>query len=160
MKALKTQLNRTCFLFKFSQLSAVFLTFLAVYLLLALQTFQACTEFYESIQADSSKYNPLVVLVANKADIVEGRVVTKKQGKALAKQWNIPYFEVSAKTGDGVTELAQYMTDQLVSKFESAQTEMPERTKSGLLKDAPFRVDSRPSSTSSVSTEGGSSCAC
>lgn len=124
------------------------------------QTFDACSEFYQSIQADGDKYTPLVVLVANKADLVENRVVSRKQGKALAKLWNMPYFECSAKAGEGIAELVQYMADQLVAKFESVQTEMPRRTKSGLLADSPFRVENKPSSSSSNSTDNGAGCSC
>lgn len=106
------------------------------------------------------KYNPLVVLVANKVDLAERRTVSRKQGKALAKQWSLPYFECSAKTGEGVEALVQYMSDELVGKFENAQTEMPRRTKSGVLADTPFRVDSRPGTPSATNSADGAGCSC
>ena len=38
-----------------------------------------------------------IILVGNKCDLNE-REVTTKEGKLLAKQWNIPFYETSAKT--------------------------------------------------------------
>jgi len=46
----------------------------------------------------------LVYLVANKID-VEEREVTKEEGQTFARERNLPYHEVSCKTGEGVDAL-------------------------------------------------------
>jgi len=38
-----------------------------------------------------------MILVGNKADLVEDRVVSKVEGRDLAKRWGIPFMETSAK---------------------------------------------------------------
>ncbi len=46
------------------------------------------------------------VLVGNKSDMPEGkRAVTFAQGKALAEEFGISFFETSAKTGDAVEDV-------------------------------------------------------
>ena len=46
------------------------------------------------------------VLVGNKSDMPEGkRAVTFAQGKAMAEEFGISFFETSAKTGDAVEDV-------------------------------------------------------
>lgn len=45
-----------------------------------------------------------IFLVANKIDLV-ARMVTQKEGEALAAKYGLKYFECSAKSGAGVEEL-------------------------------------------------------
>jgi Ras-related protein Rab-8A len=44
------------------------------------------------------------ILVANKCDLVKDRKVASSRGIDLAKEYGIPYFECSAKSGEGVAE--------------------------------------------------------
>eukprot|EP00760_Papus_ankaliazontas_P032014 PhM_4_TR5578/c0_g1_i1/m.5860 len=44
------------------------------------------------------------MLVANKIDLADRRVVSTEEGKALAAEADMPYFETSAKSGAGVEE--------------------------------------------------------
>ena len=48
--------------------------------------------------------SPTLVLCGNKIDL-ENREVTKEVGEALAKKEGIPFFEVSAKTGDEIKNM-------------------------------------------------------
>ena len=45
-----------------------------------------------------------IVLVGNKRDLEERRVITYENGKEIADKYNIPFFETSALTGKGVKE--------------------------------------------------------
>ena len=47
--------------------------------------------------------------MANKIDLEEKRVITQEQGKAFAASKNMPYFETSAKTGEGLNEALDYL---------------------------------------------------
>lgn len=47
------------------------------------------------------------VLCANKTDLASERKVTEKEGREMADRLNVPYFETSAKTGEGVTDMMQ-----------------------------------------------------
>ena len=46
-----------------------------------------------------------LVLVGNKADLADERVVSKEQGNGLAKTWNTSFMESSAKTRTNVQEV-------------------------------------------------------
>jgi len=56
---------------------------------------------------ETLKYVPdacVLALVACKTDLEELRVISEESGKQLAKSYRMPYFETSAKTGEGVNE--------------------------------------------------------
>ncbi|BFZ11808.1 hypothetical protein BsWGS_14847 [Bradybaena similaris] len=48
--------------------------------------------------------SPYAILVANKQDLSSEATVSLQEGQNLAKKLAIPFFETSAKTGQGVTE--------------------------------------------------------
>jgi small GTP-binding protein len=54
------------------------------------------------------------VLVANKCDLTAQRLVSAEQGRALAEQVQIPYFEVSAKTGANVDAAFKCLVHDIV----------------------------------------------
>jgi putative ribosome biogenesis GTPase RsgA len=42
------------------------------------------------------------MIVCNKIDLTDDREVTTEEGQSMAKQYNLKYFETSAKTGEGI----------------------------------------------------------
>ena len=79
------------------------------------KSFRDVNQWYESVEENTSS-ETVLVLCANKCDIVqegeEGssggrdrRVVSTERGRALANEYDIPYFESSAKDDVGVDEL-------------------------------------------------------
>lgn len=53
-------------------------------------------------QIETHAQVPPIVLVGNKVDLV--RQVSEEEGKKLAGEFNVPYLETSAKTGQNVDE--------------------------------------------------------
>ncbi len=53
------------------------------------------------------------VIVGTKADIQDERAVTFEMGKNLASKYGMPFYEVSAKTGNNVQE----SFDSLIKKI-------------------------------------------
>ncbi len=53
------------------------------------------------------------LLLGNKCDLADERVITKEQAEALAAENNMIYFETSARDGKGVQEAFEYMIDQV-----------------------------------------------
>ena len=49
------------------------------------------------------------VLVGNKSDMEADKIVDAEQGQALAKEFNLKFFETSAKTGQNVQEAFLYL---------------------------------------------------
>jgi len=50
------------------------------------------------------KFSPMI-LIGNKIDLVREREVTTMEGLALAKLWNIPFFEISAKNNVNIDQI-------------------------------------------------------
>ena len=55
------------------------------------------------------------VMVGNKLDLEENREVTTEEAMAKAAEWNIPYFETSAKVNININEVFEKMTDLLLN---------------------------------------------
>ena len=73
------------------------------------KTFDDLQGWIESIEkAKDLKTFPFIIM-ANKIDLKDKRVITQEQGKAFAASKNMPYFETSAKTGEGLNEALDYL---------------------------------------------------
>jgi Ras-related protein Rab-6A len=67
------------------------------------QTFDHIEQWYLDVM-DETPDVPCV-LVGNKVDLVDDRVVSPEEGKAKAKQLRMTYLETSAKTGENIRDL-------------------------------------------------------
>lgn len=54
-----------------------------------------------------------IVLVGNKADLVDKRQVSTAEGQQLAEQWNSRLFETSAKVRTNIDEVFEYVVRQI-----------------------------------------------
>jgi GTPase SAR1 family protein len=54
-----------------------------------------------------------IVLVGNKADLVDKRQVSTGDGQQLAEQWNSRLFETSAKVRTNIDEVFEYIVRQI-----------------------------------------------
>ena len=57
--------------------------------------------------------NPVFVLVGNKSDLTESRVVTPEQCRELAQSVGMEYFETSVKEDINVKEVIDYIIEAL-----------------------------------------------
>eukprot|EP01017_Pseudomicrothorax_dubius_P012094 TRINITY_DN1475_c0_g1_i2.p2 TRINITY_DN1475_c0_g1~~TRINITY_DN1475_c0_g1_i2.p2 ORF type:complete len:134 (-),score=47.99 TRINITY_DN1475_c0_g1_i2:225-626(-) len=71
-----------------------------------------------------SKTSP-VLLVANKKDLADQRVVSVEEGKALAAEFSIPFLESSALTGEGIQEIF----NTLIRDIRQRNGIVPQKTK-------------------------------
>jgi len=81
--------------------------FLIVYSITSKASFAEAKYLYERVKRAkeaSRDENVCLILVGNKCDLVNERVVSTEEGKACAKQWNCPFFEASAKEDINVDE--------------------------------------------------------
>jgi small GTP-binding protein len=97
--------------------------FLCVFSVADASTFEEIKETREAILRVHETDNKPIMLVGNKSDLTE-REVTTDQGQQLAKSWNVPYIETSAKTNSNVdqafTQLAQIVRDKRGSGVEAS----------------------------------------
>lgn len=54
-----------------------------------------------------------IILLANKVDLTEQRIVDKQEGLELAEKCGVPYFETSAATGVGIDQAFQKAIEQV-----------------------------------------------
>jgi len=67
------------------------------------ESFKAIKVWLDNIQRLASD-GVAKMVIANKIDLKDRRVVTTEEGKALAQEAKLPYYETSAKSGSGVEE--------------------------------------------------------
>eukprot|EP01120_Amphizonella_sp_Union-15-10_P009793 TRINITY_DN378_c0_g1_i1.p1 TRINITY_DN378_c0_g1~~TRINITY_DN378_c0_g1_i1.p1 ORF type:complete len:212 (-),score=52.58 TRINITY_DN378_c0_g1_i1:59-628(-) len=72
--------------------------FVLAYSIVAQSTFNDLPEMREQILRVKDTENVPMVLVGNKCDLSDQRVITTDQGEALAKKFNATFLESSAKT--------------------------------------------------------------
>jgi small GTP-binding protein len=58
-----------------------------------------------------------LILVGNKIDLVEDRVITKEEGEEMAKKLNLSYIETSAKTGENINDAFKMLALQKINRF-------------------------------------------
>ena len=72
-------------------------------------------------------------LIGNKIDLTEERKVTKEEGQKMANQYNMKYFETSAKSNTNVTEsiegLAKDIFVNIAAKSESTRVSVAQANK-------------------------------
>ena len=54
-----------------------------------------------------------ILLIGNKIDLAENREIIKRKAQDLAEQYNFPFFETSALTGEGIDEIFSYLISNL-----------------------------------------------
>ncbi len=79
--------------------------FVLVYSISSQATFNDLLELRDQILRVKDSHDVPMVLVGNKCDLEDERVVSKDQGQSLAKQFNCAFMESSAKLKVNVIEV-------------------------------------------------------
>jgi len=84
-------------------------------------TFNDIPELHDQIVRvrDTDTENIPIVLVGNKCDLADQRVITKEQGEYLAAKFNCKFIEASAKTKINVDEIFQTLVRLIIAKKSS-----------------------------------------
>lgn len=77
----------------------------------------------ESWQKEIISVSPTIslILVGNKIDLTEDRVVSTEEGEEAAKKLNLSYIETSAKTGENINDAFKMLALQMIKKFFFAE---------------------------------------
>jgi len=91
---------------------------LLVYDITDIESFEGCQRWLKNIQTHASE-DIVIVLVGNKTDFEDKRVISYEQGSSLAEKIGCSFFETSAKTGINVAEAFQALTKQCKDKLSA-----------------------------------------
>ncbi|XP_068107427.1 ras-related protein Rab-27B isoform X2 [Hyperolius riggenbachi] len=124
--------------------------FLLMFDLTSQQSFLNVRNWMSQLQANAYCENPDIVLIGNKADLLEQREVNDRQAKELAEKYGIPYFETSAANGQNVEKSVETLLDLIMKRMEQCvdKTQVSDAANGG----NPGKLDDTQS--------GGKKCAC
>ena len=82
--------------------------------------------------SDKAPHNIKFVVIGNKSDMTESRVVSTEEGKIVAQQLHATLFgETSAKTGDGINEIFSKIAELDINQEEIIDTPTKVKTNKG-----------------------------
>ena len=73
---------------------------------------------------DLSKYP--FILVGNKCDLIDERIISKEEGEKKAKEYNIKFFETSARNNINVKECFMCLIENIIEKYHDEFVKQPE----------------------------------
>ena len=87
-------------------------------------TFEGCDSWIQKLRTNVP--DCVVVAVGNKIDLVDSREVSTKEARAHFETMNppVPFFETSAKTGEGVNELFDSVTRMIIGTMRTKKFQM------------------------------------
>ena len=81
------------------------------------QSFDNVNNWVECIDK-FAKSNVLRILVGNKIDLTDKRVVSNDEGKKLAEKYKLKYYEISALKSEGLNEMFEDAAKEYVEIYE------------------------------------------
>ena len=88
-------------------------------------SFDKARKLVQIMKKESNK-NAIIFLIGNKIDNNQERKITTEQGQKLAEEFKIPFFEVSAKSGENVNEVFNVLINKISEVYINSQEEIGE----------------------------------
>ena len=92
--------------------------FLILYDVSNKQSFEDIEDWLDEIKPYAKK-NGIFLLIGNKIDLNGQRLITQTEGENKATELGIEFYETSAKTGQNVGELFEYVGNKIIEKKKS-----------------------------------------
>ncbi|CAF1013385.1 unnamed protein product [Adineta ricciae] len=92
--------------------------FILMFDLTSEQSFLNVRNWLAQLQCHAYCEDPDVILVGNKADREEARVVSQSRAKELADKYSLPYIETSAFTAQNVKETIETLLEKVMIRME------------------------------------------
>ena len=89
-------------------------------------SFNSIPKWVDEVKKQTDK-NTKFLLVGNKCDLEEERLVSKEDAKQYAEEKNIGFIEVSAKTGDGIKDMFEYIISELLEDMKKEENKNIEK---------------------------------
>uniref|UniRef100_UPI00358E1A02 ras-related protein Rab-27B isoform X2 n=1 Tax=Myxine glutinosa TaxID=7769 RepID=UPI00358E1A02 len=94
--------------------------FLIMFDITNMQSFLNVRQWMTQLQVNAYCENPDIVLCGNKTDLAVQRAVSKKEAEDLAESLGMPYFEVSALSGENVPEAVEALLGLIMRRMEES----------------------------------------
>ena len=101
--------------------------FVIVYDITKKETFFNVKKWIEEINDSCSEYNKTVI-VGNKSDLEEDRQIKKEDGKKLAQDHNLNFFEISALKGHNIDKAFDCLIKIILKDIKSKESNESNRT--------------------------------
>ena len=99
--------------------------FLLVFSITSQSSFYELAELREQIRRIKDDDNVPMVLIGNKSDLEEDRAISHPRAFAISREWNIPYFETSARRRANVDEAFVDLCRQIIRKDHNERRNAP-----------------------------------
>lgn len=117
--------------------------FLLVFSICNMNSFYELAELREQIIRIKDDDDIPLVVVGNKSDMEDERVVSRARAFQLAQEWgHKPYYETSARLRRNVDEVFQNLSAQILAK-DASRNQMREQQQAARRRDRPNRHDRR-----------------
>ncbi|KAI5528417.1 small Rab GTPase [Trichomonas vaginalis G3] len=80
------------------------------------KTFEKISDWFEQINTSEPNEDSCKILIGNKCDLNESRQVSLEEGEQLARDYNVPFMETSAKDSINVDNLFDLMARAMREK--------------------------------------------
>ena len=85
-------------------------------------SFENIREWVQNIREEWYE-KAILFLIGNKIDKKDERKITTEQGQQLAEEYNLPFFEASAKSGENVEEIFKNLYQKISEVYVDIQKE-------------------------------------
>jgi len=99
--------------------------FLLVFSITSQSSFYELAELREQIRRIKEDDNVPMVLIGNKSDLEDDRAIPRPRAFAVSRDWNIPYFETSARRRANVDDAFVDLCRQIMRKDQNERRHAP-----------------------------------
>ena len=108
------------------------------------KSFESIPDWIKSVK-DAKGSNFPMILLGNKLDKEDVRVIKEKEGKELADEYNIKFFETSNKTGTNIQEAGMALVDEIlkINNLENRESKLSKKNTILSKKSVKLKNDSK-----------------
>ncbi len=108
------------------------------------KSFESIPDWIKSVK-DAKGSNFPMILLGNKLDKEDVRVIKEKEGKELADEYNIKFFETSNKTGTNIQEAGMALVNEIlkINNLENRENSMSNNNTRLSIKNTKVKKDSK-----------------